>query len=411
MDMKHGKILTELTVPDDSITTMSTTKIISIEYRLQILFDMRARTGFLEGKNRRTVNKKLRGKITGKPGGFEVEVPVVIGTLYDSTHVPGTISNISSPGTISLAPSPASSSVRTLEHYVSSMHLPSSPKASHDAPATQHQASHSNLHSIPIVHGRQASEPVLGLGTIRGPIQPVRHHTAHYLPTPSAPMNLYQEAKELQPLPQIPYPPSPPMSPPSLSSSSNHTPSSSYQPPRLPYRENSTSSSTSSSSPISTTPNGYPNEKRLSMPHQLIPSPNSHVVAPTAPQAVSLGLGPASPGIYHRSVATPISTSGDYFQVVSKQPMGYGAFASSPVLTPPSVGPEYAYVPQTTYTPNASTSLPSHSRINNNSSSGGSSSMAPLRSPQLIHPPTPTPRNPHAVRPESFQSAPPYTPA
>lgn len=415
MDMKLGKILTELTVPDDSITTMSTTKIISIEYKLHILFDMRARTGFLEGRNRRTVNRKLRGKIVGKPGGFEVEVPVVIGTLYDSTHVPGTISNIPSPRTTSQTiPSPASSSVRTLEHYVSNMHMPSSPEGTHATLTSQH-ASHSSFYSIPITHGRQASEPALGPTTIRGLVQPVRHHTAHHFPTPSAPIDSHRETKELPSLPQVPYhPPSPPMSPPSSSSSFNYTPSSSYQPPRLPYRENSTftASSSSSSSPISTIPNGYPNEKHTSMPHQLIHSPNAHVIAPTAPQAVSLGLGPASPSICHSSVSTPILNSGDYFQVVSKQPLGYGAFVASPTSTSP--GGQHAYVPQTTYTPNMSTSLPpGHSRNNNHSwssspasSSGGSSS---LRSPQLI--PLPTPRNPHAVRPESIlQAAPPYTP-
>ncbi|KAG0010018.1 hypothetical protein BGZ82_003733, partial [Podila clonocystis] len=120
MDLKHGKILTELTVPEDAIATMSTTKIISIEYKLQFLFDMRPRTGFLEGRNRRTVNKKLRAKITGKPGGFDVEVPVVIGTLFDSSHVPGsgTVSSlaISLPGVQPPEiPSPGNS-IRTLEH-------------------------------------------------------------------------------------------------------------------------------------------------------------------------------------------------------------------------------------------------------------------------------------------------------
>ncbi|KAG0347799.1 hypothetical protein BG005_011890, partial [Podila minutissima] len=125
MDVKHGKILTELTVPEDSIATMSTTKIISIEYKLQILFDMRPRTGFLEGRNRRTVNKKLRAKITGKPGGFEVEVPIVIGTLFDSSHVPGSgvSSSASLPG-IQPPEIPSSESVR-LEHLVSNMHVSS----------------------------------------------------------------------------------------------------------------------------------------------------------------------------------------------------------------------------------------------------------------------------------------------
>ncbi|KAF9293845.1 hypothetical protein BGZ74_011529, partial [Mortierella antarctica] len=333
MDVKHGKILTELTVPEDSIATMSTTKIISIEYKLQILFDMRPRTGFLEGRNRRTVNKKLRAKITGKPGGFEVEVPIVIGTLFDSSHVlgSGVSSSASLPG-IQPPEIPSSESVR-LEHLVSNMHVSSNSEGTQETlhPKMQHQASHSSFHAIPIVHGRQA-EPAFGLATVRGPSsQPLRHHTTHFnqqtappsapsapsaVSAPSASLDLCQEPKALPPLPPnaIPFhPPSPSMSSPSSSSSSSsHTPSSSssssYQPPRLPYRANSESSSPSS--PISlTTPNGYPNEKLASVPYQLIP-PNAHVVeSPTAPQAVSLGLGPASPGIFHRSVSTPGTSS------------------------------------------------------------------------------------------------------
>lgn len=456
MEMKRGKILTELTVPENAIATMSTTKIISIEYKLQILFDMRPRTGFLEGKNRRSVNKKLRAKITGKPGGFEVEVPVVIGTLLDSSYAPGSGTSslaISLPGIQpSEIPSPGSS-VRTLEHLVSNMHMSSSSEGMQEAlhPKMQHQASHSGFHTIPIAHGRQASEPAFGLATVRGPSsQPVRHHTAHYIQQtapPSAPSeplatsDPYQELKALPPLPPsaTPYhPPSPSMTSSSSSSSSSaHTPSSSsYQPPRLPYRANSESSS--SSSPISlTTPNGYPNEKRTSMRHQLIQSPNSYIVeSPTAPQAVSLGLGPASPGAFHRSVSTvpgTSSSSSDYFQVVPiKQhslPLGYGAFASTAVSTSPNQAiSQQGYIPRTTYTqPHASRSTGqtgnySWSTSSPSSSSGGSSSVA--RSPQLVPPPLPlapaVPRNPQSAmdggrgvlvtRPESFHPAPPYTP-
>ncbi|KAG0064475.1 hypothetical protein BGZ92_005771, partial [Podila epicladia] len=446
MDLKHGKILTELTVPEDSIATMSTTKIISIEYKLQILFDMRLRTGFLEGRNRRTVNKKLRAKITGKPGGFEVEVPVVIGTLFDSSHVPGSgivSSLVSLPG-IQPPEIPSSESVR-LEHLVSNMHMSSNSEGTQEAshPKMQHQTSHSSFHTIPIAHGRQ-TEPAFGLATVKGPSsQPTRQHmTQCNLQTaspsapspPSATLDLYQEPKALPPLPPdaIPlHPPSPSMSPPpsSSSSSSSHTPSSSlssYQPPRLPYRANSESSS--SSSPISlTTPTGYPNEKLAYMPHQLIP-PNAHVVeSPTAPQAVSLGLGPASPGIFHRSVSTPGTSSGssDYFQAVpSKQhslPLGYGAFAS-----PVGPSPTQGYTPRTTYSPHASTSQHSYtwsasSPSSSSSSSSGSSSSAPLRSLRVMPPPPPpapaVPRLQTAMngrglvtRPESFHPAPPYTP-
>ncbi|KAG0026104.1 hypothetical protein BGZ81_006611 [Podila clonocystis] len=445
MDLKHGKILTELTVPEDSITTMSTTKIISIEYKLKILFDMRPRTGFFEGKNRRTVNKKLRAKITGKPGGFEVEVPVVIGTLLDSSHIPGsgTVSSlaISLPGIQPPEiPSPGSS-IRTLEHLVSNMHMSSNSEGTPEAlHPKMHQANHSAFHTIPIAHGRQASEPAFGLATIRGSSsQPVRHHTAHYIQqtAPSAPSAVSApsslEPKALPPLPlnAIPFhPPSPAMSPSSSSSSSSHPPSSSYEPPRLPYRANSESAS---SSPVSlTTPSGYPNEKLVTMPHQLIQSPNAHIVeSPTAPQAVSLGLGPASPGILHRSaVASGTSSSSSYFQVIpSKQhslPLSYGAFAISPVSISPNQGfPRQGYTPRTTYTqPHASTSTSQHNyawSTSSSSSSGGSSSVVP-RSPPFVPPPPPAPAVPRSqpamegrgsvpvIRPESFHPAPPYTP-
>ncbi|KAG0370734.1 hypothetical protein BGZ54_004472 [Gamsiella multidivaricata] len=84
----RGKILTHLNISDDALPTMTTTRIISMEYRLLILFDMRLRTGFMEGRARRTVNRKLRTKLLAAPGGFEIEVPVIIGTASENQYKP-----------------------------------------------------------------------------------------------------------------------------------------------------------------------------------------------------------------------------------------------------------------------------------------------------------------------------------
>ncbi|KAG0243640.1 Arrestin domain-containing protein 3 [Mortierella sp. GBA43] len=81
-----GAIHTTLNIPADAYPSMTTTKIVSIQYRLLILFDMRPKMGFLEMKNRRTVNRKLRTRLLEAPGGFEVDVPIVIGTISDKEH-------------------------------------------------------------------------------------------------------------------------------------------------------------------------------------------------------------------------------------------------------------------------------------------------------------------------------------
>ncbi|ORZ23918.1 hypothetical protein BCR41DRAFT_384983 [Lobosporangium transversale] len=84
---KTGKILAELIIPDDTPPTMSTSKIMSIQYLVFILLDMRPKTGFLERKNRRNANKALRTKLLAAPGGFDLKIPIHIGTLADAQHI------------------------------------------------------------------------------------------------------------------------------------------------------------------------------------------------------------------------------------------------------------------------------------------------------------------------------------
>ncbi|KAF9290797.1 Arrestin domain-containing protein 2 [Mortierella alpina] len=84
--MNTGKILAQVVIPDDAIPSMTTTKVILVEYHLNILFDMRRRTGLFEGRHDKKVNSKMRNKLLSSPGGFQIEVPVIIGTLSDSMH-------------------------------------------------------------------------------------------------------------------------------------------------------------------------------------------------------------------------------------------------------------------------------------------------------------------------------------
>ncbi|KAF9920844.1 hypothetical protein FBU30_009205 [Linnemannia zychae] len=49
-----GKIHAEITLPIDATPTMDTTKIISIQYHIMFLFDMRSQTGFFERRSKKT---------------------------------------------------------------------------------------------------------------------------------------------------------------------------------------------------------------------------------------------------------------------------------------------------------------------------------------------------------------------
>ncbi|KAF9912300.1 Arrestin domain-containing protein 2 [Linnemannia zychae] len=79
-----GKILAEITLPVDALPTMDTTKIISIQYHILFLFDMRSQTGFFERKSKKNVNQKLRKKILDSPGGFEVDLPIIMDIVSES---------------------------------------------------------------------------------------------------------------------------------------------------------------------------------------------------------------------------------------------------------------------------------------------------------------------------------------
>lgn len=79
-----GKILAEITLPVDATPTMDTTKIISIQYHILFLFDMRSQTGFFERKSKKTVNQKLRKKILDSPGGFEVDLPIIMDIVAEA---------------------------------------------------------------------------------------------------------------------------------------------------------------------------------------------------------------------------------------------------------------------------------------------------------------------------------------
>ncbi|KAG0207591.1 hypothetical protein BGX33_006763 [Mortierella sp. NVP41] len=74
----NGKILAEITLPVDATPTMDTTKIISVQYHIMFLFDMRSQTGFFERRSKKSVNQKLRKKILESPGGFEVDLPIIM---------------------------------------------------------------------------------------------------------------------------------------------------------------------------------------------------------------------------------------------------------------------------------------------------------------------------------------------
>ncbi|KAG0299107.1 Arrestin domain-containing protein 2 [Linnemannia gamsii] len=79
-----GKILAEITLPVDATPTMDTTKIISIQYHILFLFDMRSQIGFFERKSKKTVNQKLRKKILDSPGGFEVDLPIIMDIVAEA---------------------------------------------------------------------------------------------------------------------------------------------------------------------------------------------------------------------------------------------------------------------------------------------------------------------------------------
>ncbi|KAF9206555.1 hypothetical protein BGZ49_002224 [Haplosporangium sp. Z 27] len=344
---KKGNILAELSIPDSAIPTMVTTKIVSIRYFILILFDMRSKTGFMEGKARRNVSKKLRTKLLNAPGGFEIEIPITIGTVSDLHHqhrsspfipdalrsdlaVTNTINPIASitSATSKLSISAASNSASPV--LVASSTSSSSPRSGSSSLTSTHDT-RAGYNTLPAVYGRHASEPdyrpttsnvndyANRSRTLPGqqsspsyqkalPSLPSIFTTTSAIPTapmfadlttspghissPSANSYPFQQQPHFGPTPSMPstyYPP------PSSSSSSSYA----YAP-----QSASQSATNPADSTLTHGQNGYPREKFTSPVHRHVniqPPLSFQLPAPTAPQAVDVGLGPSSPGLSNRN--------------------------------------------------------------------------------------------------------------
>ncbi|CAO3563039.1 unnamed protein product [Mortierella alpina] len=418
-----GQILAELKIPSDALPTMVTTKIISVQYHLVILFDMRLRVGFMDRRMRRSLSKKQWDKLLASPGGFEVEVPVVVGTITDKLHhhrpspfsaaelqsLNGADANspvtsfVAAVSQLSLATVPQNGTTAAPNETLPGSESPSSsssgtpkfsPRYGHTLayiPQTQYKApaltgshsfgshpsgshssgshpfaphssgSHSSgshtfgphpsethasgphvsgSHTLPLARGRQSSEPVHRAMPPPAAFQPMnlaRSPHSFHAPSMSTLPGLISDGYGGKPLPSLP-----PLStgagsasPPSRSLYASPV---SFSSPHIPghYGSNQSTASTStsasasgsvastSSSPSSTfvppgasygmaggsmsmpsaNGHGYPPEKfAMSPPHQhlQIQLPLAvQVQSPTAPRAVDLGMGPASPGIERR---------------------------------------------------------------------------------------------------------------
>ncbi|KAF9117153.1 hypothetical protein BGX27_000002 [Mortierella sp. AM989] len=397
-DSHTGNILAELIIPDNAISTMTTTKMASIQYYIVILFDMRPRTGFMERKSRRTVNKKLRSKLLESPGGFEIEIPVVIGTVSDAQHrhraSPFTLDTVSSDlgstntNTINSVSHLTFAASNLLLSATGSIPSPvlvasngsspssSSPSSGSSSLAPTHDT-RAGYNTLPVTYGRQTSEPnyhsvtpsansyANRSRTFSGqqPLPPVSNPYLKPLPSlPSMftnPQPLAQIRSELsnsfQTVPPASAPPRP-----SASSSSSSYPSV----PPFPYSARSNSHEGASLSG----PNGYPREKVTSPVHRHLhiqPPLSFQLPSPTAPQAVDLGMGPSSPGAFYRRFSQRISSQGgssssnsssreEYFQYQSPTDSGIGHNLLQPQQQTSSPPESSASVRQLWSSPNSS---------------------------------------------------------
>ncbi|CAO3568557.1 unnamed protein product [Mortierella alpina] len=349
--MNTGKILAQVVIPDDAIPSMTTTKVILVEYHLNILFDMRRRTGLFEGRHDKKVNSKVRNKLLSSPGGFQIEVPVIIGTLSDSLHtqrlspfVQRSATESAEGGSIRHSPlSPHSPTALNLSPTSSHSQFPQNPPQSEPPSYTPRYTRDQEMTPAPFDGGMHA--------VARGPGQhpslnnPATHLThrnrshseAAHFQTYASPRSNHSSLSETinKPLPSVPQiatslhrprvaqSSGPSASPsravqeathlpsakpttawsvaPHWSSAAAPTPapapapaSNTFQAPMLPPRR------ASSAIDVTLGENGYPVEKNALAPQQPrnLPLPFSVMVeAPTAPRAVDLGLGPASPNI------------------------------------------------------------------------------------------------------------------
>ncbi|KAF9426959.1 Arrestin domain-containing protein 3 [Podila epigama] len=175
-----GKIMVSMTIPEDALPTMNTTKIITIQYQLVLLFDMRFKVPFLETRSPKKVNNKLRNRILLAPGGFQVEIPIIIGTVSDHQV-----------GNEQQRPLP----------------LTQSPSLPESLPTTTAGAFDPQSRQVMSTRPRQMSSPETAMAIARYESQPQRHMTSpetvlrHGPPPPPPP---------LQPPVSRPPPPSPP---------------------------------------------------------------------------------------------------------------------------------------------------------------------------------------------------------
>lgn len=337
-----GKILAEVTIPDTALPTMKTTKIISVEYHLYILLDMRAKTGFFETRVKGKITKKLKTRLLSAPGGFAIEVPVIVGTLSDSLHIqkPSPFAQIEEGSQHSESATPThgqstSSSPQVTTSSVSLIPIIIPPPPAQTFPKIHPPASelpgyteeepwlrpgHNNnirSRSVDNVHRIPASE---------SPLPPLPHGSTGAVGTLSPPIPYYTRHRGSLPHITAQHNGAPAGTSPSSSSSaisgsranaslrSATAPAAAPPTPPRPSVTNSTWSGPGQGATVLRNPQGYPLEKGAAPPHRNIPLPiNMSVEIPTAPRAVDLGYGPASPPVPHSqnypSTASVMSSS------------------------------------------------------------------------------------------------------
>jgi len=344
-----GKIISELTVPDTATPSMKAAKAIQVEYHLNILFDMREKASFLEARHSKTIKAQDRNMLLSTPGCFEIQVPIIIGTLSDSLHRPKsspfahptapyhpitpahstpsssstlTLSGSFSVSPPSLPPSPSPSpSPSTLQQYQAAVQEPPMYRISSVGPGTLPMRRHqSDLFGASAV---TPPYPYRGYSHTIGPSHApaIDHQNRPTLsqlmekPLPDVPRrSVHLPPQPLLPLPGAPFTFAPPPEysrPRSVTSPHGSAFNAMSTPPRLPPRPHHIPiTSTERAYALPMNPNEYPLDKFT--PAQLtdLPLPvNPSIAEPTAPQAVDLGLGPASPLSEHSLVTTPESSS------------------------------------------------------------------------------------------------------
>ncbi|KAK3827446.1 MAG: hypothetical protein J3Q66DRAFT_320290 [Benniella sp.] len=336
-----GKIISELTIPDTATPSMKAAKAIQVEYHLNILFDMREKASSLKARHSKTIKVQDRNMLLSTPGCFEIQVPIIIGTLSDSLHRPK-----SSPFAHPTAPhhpiipihtTPSSSSTLTLSgSSVSPPSLSPSPSPS-QSPSTLQQyqvavrepplyrISSMDSETLPM---RRHQSDLFGASAVTTPY-PYRGYS-HTIGPSHAPAIDHQNRPTLpqlmeKPLPDVPRrsvhpPPQPPLPllgapfvpppeysrPRSIISPHGSAFNAMSTPARLPPRPHHIPiMSTERAHVLPMNASGYPLDKFTPAQFTDLPLPvNTSIAQPTAPQAVDLGLEPASPLPEH-SLVTP----------------------------------------------------------------------------------------------------------